>query len=166
MSAVTVEQLASARADAAAAVRVSATGQVSVRMPRLGSVRHGSVEAALRGCPCQPCDQVRDGLLVDQAEFAGANRVVELVDEVNVDEVAVNEQAVDEVDAGDLGALPRVEVELPAGLSLEVPRDITPAAGAVARRVVRTHSADAEGAVELLQMLGLAADGSAVAGVA
>jgi len=49
------EAVAAAGAAAARALR-------SGRMPRLGSVRHGSAVAALRGCPCLPCERLRAAL--------------------------------------------------------------------------------------------------------
>lgn len=75
MAAVTAEQAQAARAAAGAAVRIGPDGVASVRMPRLGSVRHGTGEAALRGCPCLPCDRIRDdwdrgGLVAEPAETA------------------------------------------------------------------------------------------------
>jgi len=48
---------------AAAAVLVGPAG-VRVRMPALGSVEHGTPAAALKGCPCRRCEQLRDRLLV------------------------------------------------------------------------------------------------------
>ena len=55
------ERLAVAARAAARAVRVGPAG-VRVRMPVLGSVEHGTPAAALKGCPCLRCDQLRDRL--------------------------------------------------------------------------------------------------------
>jgi len=54
--------MAEAARAAARAVRVGPAG-VRVRMPALGSVRHGTPAAAVQGCPCRRCEQLRDRLL-------------------------------------------------------------------------------------------------------
>lgn len=196
---VSAERLAAARAVAAAAVRVSATGKVSVRMPRLGSVWHGSVEAALRGCPCHPCDRTRDDLLADlladqdgdQVEVEGLGTppvspvpvlvpepVVGLGEGPQVEGGPVTapaepaepaEQLVagvgtDRVDgspvpAADAGpARKRPVVDLPAGLVVDLPADISAAAGLAARRVVQGHAVDDADCTRLLLTLGLATE--------
>lgn len=184
MSGVTVEQLAGARAAAAAAVRISATGQVSVRMPRLGSVRHGTDRAALAGCPCRPCDQVREQLTASvvpeppevtsgepatapippAAAVPPAGRVPVAVPVPPSAVPSVVEVALPPVvDEPDL-----VPLVLPAGLTPDLPEGVDGIAGARARRVVLAHSGgdDAVVAAELLLMLGLATDPTAAGNVA
>lgn len=175
MSPVTTVELADARRVAAAAVRIGPAG-ASVRMPRLGSVRHGSVEAALRGCPCQPCDRIRDGLLVDQVMQVLNDGL--LVDQV-LDEVQDRDTAsmVEIAPASPLEAADppyvaadgvvhqdRDVADLPAGLVADLPADTTATAGLAARFVVQRHANDDTDCVHLLLMLGLAAELDADAG--
>lgn len=156
MAPVTTAELAEARRVAAAAVRIGPDGP-SVRMPRLGSVRHGSVEAGLRGCPCQPCDRTRDGLLVDQADQVDLGR---LVDQVLIEEV--QDQGLASVVEPELVAGGPVRdhpvADLPAELVAALPAGTAAAAGFAARSVVQGHAIDDADCARLLLMLGLAAE--------
>ena len=92
-------QVAAAARAAARAVRVGPAG-VRVRMPVLGSVEHGTPAAALKGCPCRGCDQLRDRLLVAPAT-AAAPSVRQAPARVGpVDLVAVERACAGELPAG------------------------------------------------------------------
>jgi hypothetical protein len=188
MAAVTAEQLAAARAVAAAAVRVGRDGRVAIRMPVLGSVRHGTADAALVGCPCLPCDQVRDQLAASMTPPVEAPLVEVLVDgDATLATAAAAGAAAGEstapaapaAEVSEVAAAPAparrvagragpdlTPLELPAGLVPALLEGLDGIACSNARRVALAHLGDdAEAAAEVLLMLGLATD-PAAAGVA
>ena len=172
MAGVTVEQARSARAAAAAAVRIGLDGVASVRMPQLGSVRHGTGEAALRGCPCRPCERVRDDwargdLVAGPTEPAEPGLVDALVEESPVDagagELPVSATAAAGPAPEHLVVKERRVLDLPAELVPVLPPSVSAAVGAAARQVVQGHAVDDTDCARLLLMLGLAAEKDAAA---
>jgi len=140
-------------------------------MPVLGSVEHGTPAAALKGCPCLRCDQLRDRLLMAAVTAAapavreepGRSTVRARV--VEVDPVAVQRACAGQLPAGGLTVRERTTaVSRLTGSGLSA-RQVGARIGVSPRTVVRARRrswerAEAQGPEAVAGLLGWSGGGS------